>query len=122
MNSKNPSVIVVNITLDKETEFYNAMGTKDDRISSVTTGEVYDSAIKAWETYNSKCKVKCYNLNCDHKDNEIVGAHIVLEKPKRDLKRGEPCYIVPLCNRCNTQGSDEMMKLSDDVPVLQLEF
>ncbi len=55
----------------------------------------YKSWIDFWEKKKGKSHDVCEVLGCSNKDS-IVGGHVV------KLGESRPYYIVPLCNKCNS--------------------
>ena len=97
--------------LPKGSVIYNAKETDDDKL--ICDGESYHGrAIVLWEKKAKRSRgyhcPACGTLcnNDPQKGNAIVGAHVVLDKKKRLIQKGDSFYIVPLCSSCNGKNKD----------------
>ena len=117
--------------------FYNAIRTADDVI--FVNGDRYaGSAIDFWaeKTGQTQASISylCSNANCPHGDEphlllpdkilildyDLVGAHIVFNKPTGPIQPGTRFCIIPLCPTCNHYANKAEMFLRHDVlaPIL----
>ena len=115
------------IELEIGTEFYNAKDTTGDTVRY--NGKVYYNFIEFWEASTGKelrdIGLHCMNRFCENskeKCDNLEGAHAVLDKPKGSIKKGERCYIVPLCRSCNNHTNESKMKLSKSIPSPEIEW
>ncbi len=109
------------------TEFYNAKDTTGDTVRY--NGKVYNNFIEFWEVSTGKTirdiGYHCMNRLCEHskdKCEDLEGAHVVFDKPKGSVKKGERCYIIPLCSTCNNYTNESIMKLSKSIPSPEIEW
>ena len=103
-----------------DTPFYNVEDTTGDQI--LVDNRVYEgSFLDYWAErtgYSISDNLRCMNfycLNSDEGKKDIVGAHIVLNKCKRNLSKGDSFYIVPLCRKCNHYTNDKEMRMDHTI-------
>ncbi len=105
-------------------KLYEVHGTSD---SVVLVDGVETSPIKAWaEIVNSGYIPK----TCPHCGRDVhnepglimVGAHVLDINKLENIKHGEFCYIIPLCNSCNSTELPKGFSLRRDVKALQVKF
>lgn len=100
--------------------FYNAEDTTVDKIY-VDESMYEGSFLDYWAEktgYSVSDKLRCMNfycLNSDDNKHDVVGAHVVLDKNKRKLSKGDRFYIVPLCRKCNHYTNDKEMKMDHTI-------
>lgn len=103
------------IEIPPKTPFYNAIKTEGDKVKF--NGQTYSVFKKFWEDSTKKSlgslHNQCANLECENEklpsEYELQGAHIVFEKPKGPIQKGEACYIIPLCPKCNNSDNKKRM-------------
>ena len=103
---------------------YEAHGTSD---SVVLVKGIEEQPIDAWtELVNSGYKpTTCPHCGTDVRKNPgllMVGAHVLDYNYAKELTPGKQCYIIPLCNRCNTSTFPKGISLQRDVNALLVEF
>lgn len=108
------------IKLPINTPFYNAEDTTGDKI--YVDDSLYErSFLDFWAEntgYSVSDKLRCMNfycLNSGENKQDIIGAHIVLNKSKRKLSKGDKFYIVPLCRKCNHYTNDKEMRIDHTI-------
>ena len=103
---------------------YEAHGTSD---SVVLVNGVETSPIKAWANlvnsgYTPKTCPHCGRNVDDDPGLIMVGAHVLDINKSENIKHGESCYIIPLCNSCNSTDLPRGFSLRRDVKALQVMF
>ena len=112
------------ITIEAGTVFYNAPRTSNDRIKIINadgTETSYRGGMLSFWTESTGIETRdlgflCANENCPYGNNieayDLVGGHIVGEKPKKDkIEDGDRFCILPLCPKCNSSHNKGAMKL-----------
>ena len=117
--------------------FYNAIRTADDVIFANRV-RYTGSAIDFWSEKTGQTQADisylCSNAHCPHGDDphmllpngtlileyDLVGAHIVFNKPTGPIQPGTRFCIIPLCPTCNHYANKAEMFLRHDVlaPIL----
>jgi hypothetical protein len=109
------------------TRLYNAKGTTGDRVVNLSSYDKIEARnlLEAWQDLTgSILPIECPNKCCAAKNKNarfnLVGAHVLKSHAEHDIRTGEEVYIVPLCNSCNTSGSDMDIVLDEDLAGLRL--
>ena len=117
--------------------FYNAIRTADDVIFANRV-RYTGSAIDFWSEKTGQTQASisylCSNAHCPHGDDpymslpngtlilkyNLVGAHIVFNKPTGPIQPGTRFYIIPLCPTCNHYANKAEMVLRRNIlaPIL----
>lgn len=111
-------------TFDETDTLYEAHGTSD---SVVLVADEEMHPINAWaklvnSDYIPETCPRCGVNVDDEPDLVMVGAHVLKYKKIENIKKGEPCYIIPLCNRCNSTSFPKGFKLHRTVNALEVLF
>ena len=100
------------ILLPKGTVVYNAKDTTDDEV--YYERRWYGSMIHLWKELTGVPDPDCCNADCPHRNDDIVGGHVVREDASRVLTSGDEVLIVPLCKSCNHCTNDDPIELARD--------